>query len=322
MKSIAIIRLSSLGDIIQSAIILQFIKKNFKSVKITWFVDEEFKEILKFANSLDEVVALPLKKKEFLKSYEILKAYKNKFDLVLDPQGLIKSSIVAKILASKVVVGYYKNSIKEPLASIFYNKKLEISYNENIIIRNLELASFALDFKYNLLDILNKKKIFKSKKENFTFLKKNRLKNILIAPFSSDESKNYASFYEVVNGVGANFYILSLGEEQKERAKNIAGDKGVVLNNLKLEEILNLMELMDLVVGNDSGITHLAWAQNRPSITLFGNRPAKRNTFITKTNLIIDAKKEIDAKKIDKNDYCINSIDPKEIIKLVKSLIK
>ncbi|EHG4050164.1 lipopolysaccharide heptosyltransferase I, partial [Campylobacter coli] len=38
---IAIIRLSALGDIIQSAVVLQFIKKFKKDIEIHWFVDEK-----------------------------------------------------------------------------------------------------------------------------------------------------------------------------------------------------------------------------------------------------------------------------------------
>ena len=82
------------------------------------------------------------------------------------------------------------------------------------------------------------------------------------------------------------------------------------------------MDTCDLIIGNDSGITHLAWAQNYATITLFGNRSGARNAFATPKNLIIQAtpKHEIDAFHIDKRDFCINDIDPAQIIAKAKGL--
>lgn len=64
---IAIVRLSALGDIIQSAVVLQFIK-NFKDIEIHRFVDEKFEGILKNHPLIDKLYALPLKDKKILKS--------------------------------------------------------------------------------------------------------------------------------------------------------------------------------------------------------------------------------------------------------------
>lgn len=49
---------------------------------------------------------------------------------------------------------------------------------------------------------------------------------------------------------------------------------------------------MDLIIGNDSGPTHLAFALNRPSITIFGATPSYRNAFKTNINKIIDTGKK------------------------------
>ncbi|MBX9222349.1 glycosyltransferase family 9 protein, partial [Campylobacter coli] len=78
---------------------------------------------------------------------------------------------------------------------------------------------------------------------------------------------------------------------------------------------------MDLIIGNDSGPTHLAFALNRPSITIFGATPSYRNAFKTNINKIIDTGKKItNAKHLDKSDFCISTIEEEDILKLVKEL--
>ena len=91
--------------------------------------------------------------------------------------------------------------------------------------------------------------------------------------------------------------------------------------NLGLKELVNFISSCDIVIGNDSGVTHIAWAQNRPSIALFGNRPAERNAFASPVNLTLDAGKKIDAKKIDKSDFCVRDIAPQAIANAAKRLL-
>ena len=94
--------------------------------------------------------------------------------------------------------------------------------------------------------------------------------------------------------------------------------KQIILN---IKELLNFISSCDLVIGNDSGVTHIAWAQNRPSIALFGNRPAERNAFASPVNLTIDAGKKIDARKINRSDFCVRDIAPQAIANAAKRLL-
>lgn len=64
---IAIVRLSALGDIIQSAVVLQFIKNFKKDIEIHWFVDEKFEGILKNHPLINKLYALPLKRQKNFK---------------------------------------------------------------------------------------------------------------------------------------------------------------------------------------------------------------------------------------------------------------
>ena len=95
-----------------------------------------------------------------------------------------------------------------------------------------------------------------------------------------------------------------------------------MLENSSFDELVAIINNAKLLIGNDSGITHLARTQNTATITLFGNRPSSRNAFITPKNLVIDAGKKINARKINKNDFCINEISPQIIAQRALELIK
>ena len=81
-----------------------------------------------------------------------------------------------------------------------------------------------------------------------------------------------------------------------------------VLKGLSLDELISVVIQMDLVIGPDTGPTHMAWALNIPSITLFGPTPGYRNTYSTDINKIIESESEVNPYKIDKNDNSIIKI--------------
>ena len=316
---------------------IQFIRKHIANAYISWFCDARFEQIARLLAGVDEVVALPLKDKKFLKSFGILRQKQGQFDIIIDLQGLLKSALVSRSLG-KNIFGFDRFSAKEGLASIFYTHKYSCNYDKNIILRNLELCAFALNFSFDEKEILAKEPCF---------LKKSRIPNknsrissdeskipnensripskkILIAPFASESSKCYSHFASVIKGAKefAQCFLVAGNKPERKKATKLASSGATLLAPLDLAQILEFMDTCDLIIGNDSGITHLAWAQNYATITLFGNRSGARNAFATPKNLIIQAtpKHEIDAFHIDKSDFCINDIDPAQIIAKAKGL--
>ena len=78
---------------------------------------------------------------------------------------------------------------------------------------------------------------------------------------------------------------------------------------------------VDLVIGSDTGPTHIAWAMNIPSITLFGPTPGYRNTKVTKINKVLESKSIVNPRKIDKNDNSIKEIKIADIANLTSKLL-
>ena len=302
---------------------IQFIRKHIANAHISWFCDARFEQIARLLAGVDEVVALPLKDKKFLKSFEILRQKQGQFDIIIDLQGLLKSALVSRSLG-KNIFGFDRFSAKEGLASMFYTHKYSCNYDKNIILRNLELCAFALNFSFDEKEILAKEPCFL--KNSRIPDKNSRIpsKKILIAPFASESSKCYAHFASVIKGAKefAQCFLVAGNKLERKKATKLASSGATLLAPLDLAQILEFMDTCDLIIGNDSGITHLAWAQNCATITLFGNRSGARNAFATPKNLIIQAtpKHEIDAFHIDKSDFCINDIDPAQIIAKAKGL--
>ncbi|ERJ31218.1 lipopolysaccharide heptosyltransferase I [Campylobacter concisus] len=314
---IAIVKLSALGDIVHAAIVLQFIKKHCPNAHITWLVDARFASLLKDHPLIDELVVLPLKE-SFKKSYNIIKTL-GKFYKIIDLQGLFKSAVVAKLLG-KEIYGFSRESVKEKIAARLYRHKFKIDYNENIIVRNLSLVGYALNFSFDKSEILKKSPCFEICKK---FKNESGKKRVLIAAFASEESKIYDKFKDVIRLLdGCEIYLCYGNESEKAKAEAIiSGTIAKLLEKLSIKDMIDFIASCDLVIGNDSGLTHLAWAVNRPSITLFGNRPSHRNAYVTDKNLVVDMGKEIDARSIDKNDFCIREIYPETVANFAKRLL-
>lgn len=331
MKRIAIIKLSAMGDIIHAMVALQYIKRQYPNLQIDWFVESAFAPILENNPDINEIIKLDLKsikkdKKEIINQIKLIKKYKtNSYDLVIDAQGLIKSAIVSFFLG-KNRVGFSKNSTREKLASFFYTKRVDIAYDKNAIERNVKILSQALNFEITKDDILNKKPFLFYKNENevmYEYLSKDK-KNVLFVIGASWPSKMYSKekFAKIINNLDENCLITWGNEAEKDIADFIANiSKAKVLPKLDLNSLKAIMSKVDLVIGNDTGPTHMAWALNIPSITLFGNTPGYRNTYITNTNKIIESKSIVNPFKLDRNDFSIKEIDENEIINTAKGLL-
>ena len=329
---IAIIKLSALGDIVHAMVVLQYIKNINAKIEIDWIVEENYKDLLESNLDINKVHVINIKKakqkKSFTLLYKEIKKTQNLgyYDCVIDMQGLIKSALIARLIPSKLTIGFDRLSAREGLASIFYNQTFNYSYSKNIIMRNLALTKFALkDFDFHS-DIQNKIPfLFSSKKYSFGEICKVK-DNILLIPGASFQAKCYPidKFIELINKIDANFLIIWGDEAEKKLAKQIfnSSPKVNIMEKLSLDSLKSLISQVDLVIGSDTGPTHMAWALNVPSISLFGPTPGQRNTLITNINKIIESETSVNPNKINKSDYSIKNIKVSDVAEIAKDLLK
>lgn len=331
IQKIAVVKLSAMGDIIHAMVALQFIKKHYPNLRIDWFVESAFSGILENNPHINNIYCVNLKsiknkKSEIFSQIARIKEYsKNNYDLIIDAQGLVKSALVAKLLG-KNIAGFSKNSIREKFASFFYKIKVDIAYDKNAIIRNAKVLSSPLGFEITNEEINAKEPFLFFKDENPVieeYLQKNK-NNIVFVIGASWISKMYSKdkFVKIINTLDENALIVWGNEFERTVATYIAAhSKARVLPKLDLNSLKALISKANLVIGNDTGPTHAAWALNVPSITIFGNTPGRRNTYVTSMNQIIESQSKVNPFKIDKSDLSINKIDEQKIIELAKGLL-
>ncbi len=325
---IALVRLTALGDIINGAIVLQLIKKHYPEARIEWFCEEAFAPVLLGHPDLDKVHAVPIKRIKKEKSFALLRETlsllkaSGPFDKIIDLQGLLKSAVVARFIGNNTH-GFDSSSARESAASWFYRTSSHIAYEENVIRRNIDVVADALSFRVDDEEIRNKMPCFPSQARP-AFLAHNK-KNVAFVIGASWPSKEYPKekFSELCSALENCHCILIWGSpREKEYADFIAerASNAKAAPKLSLAELRAVIEHCDLTVGNDTGPTHLAWAMNRPSVTLFGPTNT-RMIYETPINLACESDSKVNINKIDKDDFSIQTIAVEEIADKAKRLL-
>ena len=323
---IAIVKLSALGDIVHTMFVLQFIKKHYPFCEIDWIVEKRFKAILEFNLHISNIRTINLNKAKKEKSLTVLikELYKVKsfgnYDLVIDFQGLIKTAIISKLLKSNKVFGFDWDSVREGIASFAYTHKVNIGYDQNTILRYSKLISEALDIKITE-DEIHKKELYLFSKSNLSISKS---PYIVFVIGSTWKSRNYSKekFVQVAERIKKKCIAIWGNEEEREKAVWMSQKSKYiqVAPKLELDDLKLLVSKSSLLIGNDTGPSHMSWALNIPSIILFGPTPAER-LFQTNINRAIKSKSSINHFKLNKNDFSINEIGVNEIVRIANQLL-
>ena len=328
---IAIVKLSAMGDIVHAMVALQFIKAQIPDLQIDWIVEQGFAGILANNPDINAIYTVNLKSLKTHKAgiFQQIKAIrdyaKNNYDLVIDAQGLLKSAITARLLG-KTVAGFDKDSIREKAAAWFYDVKVACAYDANTIDRNALVLSQPLGIKITPEQIINKKPFlfFSDADQSFADFLSTDKHNIVLVISSTWESRNYPAekFVAVAEALQQNCLVIWGNAQEKEKADWMATQSNTikVMPKLDFNGLKALIAHADLLIGNDTGPTHMAWALNKPSITLFGPTPVSR-VYQTDINKVLKSASIVNPYKLNKQDYSIKDIAESDIISLAKALL-
>ncbi len=329
---IAIVKLSAMGDIIHAMVALQFIKKTFPEATIDWIVEEGFKGILENNPHINNILTVNLKSIKIKKSaiftqYKLLQKYgKNNYDVVIDAQGLLKSAIVSRIIGGRVVgsfvAGFDTDSIREKIASLFYDKKVYISYEKNVIDRNIKVILEPLGLKLTKEDILTKEPfLYTNSKSSIS----NSQFPIIFIVGASKPNKIYPKekFLEIAEKLQKQVLVVWGNQDEYETAFWLSQNSNFITLDEKgtLDDLKFKIQNSKLIIGGDTGPTHIAWGMNIPSITIFGNTPAYRNTYETPINKTVKSDSIVNPLKLDKTDFSIEEISSVSIVNIAKRLL-
>lgn len=314
--NILILRVSAIGDVIHTLPAIFLIKKVLPNAKISWVVQKKTADLITKQPFLEKVYVLPdkfLSKNNLSKSYKIIKQInKQKWDIIIDFQGILKTTILSFFIPGTKFGFDYKNT-RLGLTSFFTNKQIIPCYT-NIIQKNLALATGVLQktlkdkFKTcpTIDSIKNNFKLTipeKNKKKVKDWLKQNQInKFIILSPNTTWPSKhwpeeNWKKLIQIMLQVMLqenlnNYSIVLLGKNFGEQAKNIY--EFCHKNSIKifptpkwnLLQISYLISKSNLLIAPDTGILHIADFLQKKSIGIFGPTLAtKHGPFLLKENI-------------------------------------
>ena len=154
MKRILLVKTSSLGDVIHNLPVVNDLLQYHPDAQVDWVVEESFADIPKLHPHVNQVFTVAMRRwrKQLFsqQTWAEIAQFKQTisaqhYDVVIDTQGLLKSAVIA-CLAKGERHGYDKHSIREPLASLFYQYTHTISYQQHAVVRNRMLVAMSLGF--------------------------------------------------------------------------------------------------------------------------------------------------------------------------------
>ena len=277
---VCVIKTSSMGDVIHTLPALTDAQKAIPSLSIDWVVEENFAEIPRWHSAVNRVLPIALRRwrkspfsiqtRNEWKNYRTLLQAEN-YDAVIDAQGLIKSALFAIRFAQGVKHGYDRQSIREPLASFFYDKKYTISYQQHAVERIRQL--FAHSLGYELPQVQGDYGIARH------FLYQTSEKNYVVFIHSTTradkhwEESEWQKLIEKITALSDCEIHLPWGNElEKARADRLAQvhSNVIVLPKLTLTELAKQLANAKAAVSVDTGLAHLTAALDKPNITLYG----------------------------------------------------
>src|SRR5882762_7471581 len=150
---ILIVKLGSIGDIVHTLPSLAAMRRALPDSEISWVVERRSSEILKDNPLLDRLIEVDTKAlRRGLMSGETLRAPRQQlrllrasaFDLALDFQGLLKSSLAARLSRAQRVYGFARDALREPASRFLVHETVSIPSGLHIIRKNLTLVKAAL----------------------------------------------------------------------------------------------------------------------------------------------------------------------------------
>src|SRR5450631_1255634 len=154
MTSALIIRPSSLGDIVHAMPIVHDLWQHHPGIVIDWVAEEPFAGLIALNRGVRRVVPVALRRwrhhllsratwREFAVFRRQLSSYR--YTAVIDLQEQVKGALLAW-LAQGPVHGPDRASIREPVASFFYQHRYRIDPNQHLIDRCRQLAARAFGY--------------------------------------------------------------------------------------------------------------------------------------------------------------------------------
>jgi lipopolysaccharide heptosyltransferase I len=281
VRRLLMVRLSSLGDIIHALPVAATLRASVPSAYIAWLVDERWRPLLDQVEGLDAVLSVPRAGWDGLRR-GIARVRRERFDCVVDVQGLYKSAILARLSGAPLRVGFDRASARESGASLFYNRRVSPPHGHRID-KNLALAA-ALgavaaspgDGRGAQFPLRNSPAAEASVRQ---MLREHDVSTyFMLSPGGGWLSKCWPAerFGELHRRLAARLGwrgVVSYGPGERRLAEAVvasAGSPAPLMLDLDLPQLMAVLRGAQFFVGGDTGPLHLSVALGTPVVGLYG----------------------------------------------------
>ncbi len=332
IRNILIICLNGLGDVINTTPLIRSVRKEYPNAKLTLLVKNKFmKNVFGDSQYIDEFIYFDPSNKSLLKRLQIIKTLRSKcFDLSITTTDtdLIKGPMLVFLAQVKYRVGEIKKRKFFSGLGFLYNYPVQIDYQQHRVESNLNLfrkisSSEVIDETFFSINGTHE-----IKKENL--LKKNFKKNfryyVTIHP-GCRASESYRRWpierYLIVAKEIVRCYripVIFVGGQDEidifnkiDKAKNQFIYNGI--NELSIGATAALIRDSIFIIGNDSGLMHIAGAVKTPTIDLMASVSSLRCAPWKNNNEVIEPSKTINKKER------IKEISVKQVLEAVDRIM-
>jgi len=281
MANILFIKTSSLGDVVHHMPAVTDARKAHPDATFSWLVEEAFAPLVRLHPAIDTVI--PVASRRWRKSLyapatiaEIRASFRDiraqRYDEIVDTQGLLRTAILARA-ARGVRHGYDASSVREPLASLFYDVRHRVERDMHAVERNRILSGLALGYAPDEAPDfgLDRARIGKDSTSRYGLL--------LHATARREKQWPDADWIAFAKLFAQRFELLLPWGTEAERARSeyiAAAVPGArVPDRAPLDQVAKLIAGAQFVVGVDTGLLHLAAALGVPVVAIFaGSKPA------------------------------------------------
>ena len=274
MPGILIIKTSSLGDVVHQFPAITDARRHRPDARIAWVVEEAFAPLAKLHPAVDEVIAVSTRRwrSQFLRSstWSEISQFRARVgavnaEKVVDTQGLIRSAMIAR-MANGEHHGYDASSIREPIASLFYDVKHKVARDQHAVTRNRMLTGLSLGYSPDAQIDYGLTTPAKSAGTPYAILLHG----------TSRASKEWRE----ADWIGTGKWLRQQGldvllpwgsEAERLRCKRLAAaiPGSRIIERQPLDATAKIISNASLAVGVDTGLLHLAAAYGVPLIAVF-----------------------------------------------------
>jgi lipopolysaccharide heptosyltransferase I len=276
MTRLLVVKLSSLGDLFHALPAVRALRQGLDA-RVDWVVHSTYRECVERFKDVDR--AIPFERRAFWSTLPMFwrELRRERYDLVLDLQGNLKSAMVSRLARGRRLVGpsFNREGSRWLYPEVAGPPRRDRHAVEQILdtVRHLGLAvgepAFPVSFPVPALTEPRPR--------------------VALIPFSRWAAKNwpaphFAALGRELQRLAHACVTLLGGREDAAAADALARDMGGgVINrvgHLSLVELGSALSGMDLVIGNDTGPLHMAAALGVPVLGLYGpTNPARTGPF-------------------------------------------